>query len=84
VAKSSTKSEYIAASEASQEAIWMKEFITELGVVPNALDALVICCDNMGAIANVQEPRSHKKMKHIKLHFHSIQEGDIKIRKVHT
>ena len=38
VARSSTESEYIAASEASQEAIWMKEFITELGVVPSALD----------------------------------------------
>src|SRR3954454_10553598 len=28
----STESEYIAASEAAQEVIWMKEFITELGV----------------------------------------------------
>src|SRR3954453_10899286 len=36
VAKSLTESEYIAASEAAQEAIWMKEFITEHGVVPSA------------------------------------------------
>src|SRR3954464_1400623 len=48
VARSSTESEYIAASEASQEAIWMKEFITELGVVPSALDPMSIYCDNMG------------------------------------
>ena len=59
VAKSSTESEYIAASEAAQEAIWMKEIITELGVVPSALDPLVIYCDNTGAIVNAQEPRSH-------------------------
>ncbi|KAK1609635.1 hypothetical protein QYE76_033308 [Lolium multiflorum] len=58
VAKSSTESEYIAASEASSEAVWMKRFIVELGVVPSALDPLVIYCDNMGAIANAQEPRS--------------------------
>src|SRR3954469_11564248 len=66
----------------------MKEFITELGVVPRGLDPLVIYCDNTGVITNAQEPRSHKKMKHIKLRFHSIrenvQDGDIKIFKVHT
>src|SRR3954466_215329 len=66
----------------------MKEFITELGVVPSALDPMSIYCDNMGAIANAQEPRSHKNMKHIKLRFHSIrenvQDGDINICKVHT
>ncbi|KAK1608614.1 hypothetical protein QYE76_032287 [Lolium multiflorum] len=88
VAKSSTESEYIAASEASSEAVWMKRFIVELGVVPSALDPLVIYCDNMGAIANAQEPRSHKKLKHIKLRFHSIREyiedGEVKICKVHT
>ena len=88
VAKSSTESEYLAASEAAMEAVWVKEFITELGVVPSALDPLVMYCDNMGAIANAKEPRSHKKMKHIKLRFHSIreyvQEGDIEICKVHT
>ena len=88
VAKSSTESEYIAASEASSEAVWMKRFIVELGVVPSALDPLVIYCDNMGAIANAQEPRSHKKLKHIKLRFHSIREyiedGEVEICKVHT
>ncbi|KAK1614528.1 hypothetical protein QYE76_020045 [Lolium multiflorum] len=87
VAKSSTESEYIAA-EASSEAVWMKRFIVELGVVPSALDPLVIYCDNMGAIANAQEPRSHKRLKHIKLRYHSIREyiedGEVKICKVHT
>ncbi|KAK1641803.1 hypothetical protein QYE76_059608 [Lolium multiflorum] len=88
VAKSSIESEYIAASEVSSEAVWMKRFIVELGVVPSALDPLVIYCDNMGAIANAQEPRSHKRLKHIKLRYHSIREyiedGEVKICKVHT
>ncbi|KAK1605058.1 hypothetical protein QYE76_028731 [Lolium multiflorum] len=70
------------------EAVWMKRFIVELGVVPSALDPLVIYCDNMGAIANAQEPRSHKRLKHIKLRYHSIREyiedGEVKICKVHT
>jgi len=88
VAGSSTEAEYVAASEAAQEAVWMKEFISELGVVPSALDPMVIYCDNNGAIANAKEPRSHKNSKHIKRRFHSIREhvkdGDIKICKVHT
>ena len=88
VAGSSTEAEYVAASEAAQEGVWMKEFISELGVVPSALDPMVIYCDNNGAIANAKEPRSHKNSKHIKRRFHSIREhvkdGDIKICKVHT
>jgi hypothetical protein len=88
VARSTTEAEYIAASEAAQEAVWMKEFISKLGVVPSALDPMVIYCDNIGAIANAQEPRSHKNFKHVKHHFHSIHEyvrdGDVKIIKVQT
>jgi hypothetical protein len=66
----------------------MKGFISELGVVPSALDPMVIYCDNNGAIANSKEPRSHENSKHIKRRFHSIREyakdGDIEICKVHT
>src|SRR4051812_38051559 len=88
MARSSTKSEYIAASEAAQEAVWMKEFITELCVVPSALDPMVIYCDNNSAIANAKEPRSHNKSMHIKCWFNSIRDyamdGNIKIHNVHT
>ncbi|XP_070004555.1 secreted RxLR effector protein 161-like [Nicotiana sylvestris] len=34
VADSITEAEYIAASEAAKEAVWMKKFLAELGVVP--------------------------------------------------
>ena len=40
VAASSTEAKYIAASEAAQEGVWMKEFISDLGVVPSALDPM--------------------------------------------
>ncbi|KAK8715893.1 hypothetical protein V6N13_043218 [Hibiscus sabdariffa] len=36
---STTEAEYIAASEAAKEAVWIKNFITELGVVPSISDA---------------------------------------------
>ena len=35
VADSTTEAEYIAASEAAKEAIWIKKFIIGLGVVPS-------------------------------------------------
>ncbi|KAL0416368.1 UNVERIFIED_CONTAM: Retrovirus-related Pol polyprotein from transposon TNT 1-94 [Sesamum latifolium] len=53
-ADSTTEAEYIAASEAAKEAVWMKNYIQELGVVPS-IATVVIFCDNNGAI--VQEPR---------------------------
>ena len=88
VVGSSTEAEYVAVSEATYEAVWMKAFISELGVVPSALDPMVIYCDNNGATANAKVPKSHKNSKHIKRRFHSIREyvkdGDVKICKVHT
>ncbi|KAK8697827.1 hypothetical protein V6N13_113962 [Hibiscus sabdariffa] len=48
---STTEAEYIAASEAAKEAVWIKKFISELGVVPSISDAVELYCDNNGAIA---------------------------------
>ncbi|KAK8680761.1 hypothetical protein V6N13_109700 [Hibiscus sabdariffa] len=76
------------ASEAAKEAVWIKKFITELGVVPSISDALELYCDNNGAIAQAKEPRSHQRSKYILRHFHLIREivdrGDVEICKVHT
>src|SRR3990170_2293721 len=80
--------EYIAASEAAHEGVWMKEFISDLSVIPSASGPMTILCDNTGAIAITKEPRFHKRTKHIKRRFNSIREyvkdGDIEICKVHT
>ena len=35
VVDSTTKAEYIAASDAAREAIWIKNFVFRLGVVPS-------------------------------------------------
>ena len=88
VADSTTESEYIVASNAAKEAVWIKKFVTELGVVPSILDPVNLFCDNNGAIAQAKEPRSHKKSKHILRRFHLIREiverGDVKICKIPT
>ncbi|KAK8559203.1 hypothetical protein V6N12_042485 [Hibiscus sabdariffa] len=88
VAGSTTEAEYIAASEAAKEAVWIKKFITELGVIPSISDAVDLYCDNNRAIAQAKEPRSHQRSKHILRRFHLIREiidrGDVEICKVNT
>ena len=81
VADSTCEAEYNAASEAAKEGVWMKEFMTDLGVVPSALNPMTLFCDNTGAIALAKEPRFHKRTRHIKRRF---KEDDINICKVHT
>ena len=44
----------------------MKEFISDLGVIPSASGPIKIFCDNTGAIALAKECRFHKRTKHIK------------------
>ncbi|KAL4386545.1 hypothetical protein GQ457_09G016870 [Hibiscus cannabinus] len=60
VADSTTEAEYIAASEAAKKAVWIKKFLTGLGVIPNISDDVDLYCDNNGAIAQAKEPRSHQ------------------------
>ena len=56
VAGSTCVAEYIAASEAANEGVWMKEFISDLGVIPSASGPMKIFCDNIGAIALQRNP----------------------------
>ena len=88
VAGSTCEAEYIAASEAANEGVWMKEFISDLGVIRSASGPMEIFCDNTGAIALAKEYRFHKRTKHIKRRFNSIRDlvqvGDIEICKIHT
>ena len=88
VAGSTCEAEYIAASEAAHEGVWMKEFISDLVVMPSASGPMQIFSDNTGAIALVKESRFHKRTKHIRRRFNSIRdqvkEGETEICKIHT
>ena len=88
MAGSTCEAEYIAASEAANEGVWMKEFISNLGVIPSASGPIKIFCDNTGAIALAKESRFQKRTKHMKRCFNSICDqvkgGDIEIFKIHT
>jgi hypothetical protein len=65
VADSTMEALYIAASKAAKEVVWIRNFISELGVVPSVSSPMDLFCDNSGAIAQAKEPRSHQKSKHV-------------------
>ena len=51
MANSTTEVEYIAASDAAKEVVWIKIFVFRLGVVPSNTNPVDVYCDNNGAIA---------------------------------
>ncbi|KAJ0389139.1 hypothetical protein ATCC90586_010323 [Pythium insidiosum] len=71
---SSTEAEYVALSFATQEAIWLKAFMCELGE-HSEKDAVVVLEDNQGAIALAKNPEFHKRTKHIDIRYHFVREN---------
>ena len=57
VADSIIEAEYIAASDAAKEVVWIKKFITGLGIIPSISYPVDLYCNNNGAIAQAKEPR---------------------------
>nr|GEX99535.1 hypothetical protein [Tanacetum cinerariifolium] len=60
LATSSTEAEYIATSDASKEAVWIRKFTSRLGVVPTNEVHMKIYCDNTRAIATAKNKESPK------------------------
>ena len=86
IADSTMEAKYVAASEATNEAVWLKNFLMDLEVVPTSQSAITLYCDNSGAVANAKEPRSHKRGKHIERKYHILQEivhrWDVKVSQI--
>ncbi|GKA29330.1 retrotransposon protein, putative, ty1-copia subclass [Tanacetum coccineum] len=87
-ATSSAEAEYIAALDASKEAVWVRKFIFGLGVVPTIKEPIKMYCDNTGAITIANESGITKGARHYRAKVHYLREviefGDVKIGKVYT
>ncbi|GJX43981.1 retrotransposon protein, putative, ty1-copia subclass [Tanacetum coccineum] len=87
-ATSSAEAEYIAAYDASKEAVWVRKFISGLGVVPTIEEPINMYCDNTRAITIANESGITKGARHFRAKVHYLREviefGDIKLEKVHT
>ncbi|KAJ9545825.1 hypothetical protein OSB04_025532 [Centaurea solstitialis] len=88
IADSTIETEYIAASDAAKEAVWLRNFISDIRVVASISRPIDIYCDNSGAVAQAKEPREHHKSRHVLRKYHLIREiigrGDVRICKIPT
>ena len=63
----------MALSEATQEAVWLKVFLSEIGeMAPD--ETVKIFEDNQGSIALAKNPEFHKRTKHIDIRYHFVRE----------
>lgn len=72
VALSTMESEYISASNAVKELIWLKRLFNEL--LPDSCNEVKFLMDNQSAIRLVKNPEFHKRSKHIDVRYHFIRE----------
>ena len=72
MALSSCEAEFMAATEAAKEAIWIQELLSK--VVSDTCKKVTIKVDNKSAIALTKNPVFHGCSKHIQRRFHFIRE----------
>ncbi|GJV93750.1 hypothetical protein Tco_1541563 [Tanacetum coccineum] len=68
-ATSSTNAEYIAAFDASKEAVWIRKFISGLGAVPIIKEPITMYCDNTRAIAIAKDHGVNKGARYLAQKF---------------
>ncbi|PPQ82261.1 hypothetical protein CVT24_001911 [Panaeolus cyanescens] len=73
VSTSSCEAEYIAAFEATKEALWLRNLLSELEFIDPDLPARIEC-DNTAAIQLSEDPSLHSRVKHIDIKYHFIRD----------
>ncbi|KAF5378500.1 hypothetical protein D9615_007118 [Tricholomella constricta] len=71
IALSTTEAEYVAATHAAKEALWLRSLISQ--VFDTTLDATTLFSDNQSAIALTKDHQYHARSKHIDVRFHFIR-----------
>ncbi|GJZ83943.1 hypothetical protein Tco_0649116 [Tanacetum coccineum] len=87
-ATSSAEAEYIVAYDVSKEVIWVRKFISGLGVVPTIEESINMYCDNTREIIIANESGITKGARYFRTKVHYLREviefGDTNLEKVHT
>lgn len=80
-----TEAEYVDATEASKETIWLQRFLDELGK-KHELGRLY--SDNQSVVHLAKNSAFHSNTKHIQLKYHfiwlALEDGQLKLEKIHT
>ena len=71
VVLSTTEAEYVAATEACKEAIWLSRLVGDLGI---SIEMPVLQCDSQSAIQLAKNPVFHAKTKHVEIKYHFIRD----------
>ena len=81
ISLSTTEAEYIALSHAAKEAIWIRNFISE--IFGSVTDPILINSDNQSTIALAKDDCYHARTKHIDIRYnfirYVIEEGKIRL-----
>jgi hypothetical protein len=72
IAQITTEAEYIAANDASKEAIWLKKLVSRL--FGDKLEMTVVHRDNKICIKLTKNPVFHDRSKHIDMRYHYIRD----------
>ena len=62
----------MAASEASREAAWLRQILTEMGF--SITEPIIIYSDSQSAMQIIENPVHHAKSKHIDVRFHYVRD----------
>eukprot|EP00253_Pinus_taeda_P028262 PITA_28262 len=71
ISLSSAEAEYRGAVEASKEALWLRQILSEFGFEQQ--HPTTLWCDNQSAIQLCKDPVQHQRSKHIELNMHFIR-----------
>ncbi|KAE8694589.1 hypothetical protein F3Y22_tig00110777pilonHSYRG00051 [Hibiscus syriacus] len=85
VATSTTEAEYVAATQASKEAIWLKMLLEELG---HNQEYVSMFCNSQSALHLARNPSFYSRTKHIRVQYHfiheKVEERTVDMQKIHT
>lgn len=73
IALSTTEAEYIALTNATTEAVWLRSLLEE--IYGPMLEPTTMYCDNQSAIALAKNSQFHSRTRHIERRFHYVREA---------
>ena len=71
MATSTTEAEYVAATQASKEAIWLQMLLEELR---HKQEKIALFCDSQSTLHLAKNPAFHSKTKYIQVQYHFVHE----------
>jgi len=85
VALSTTEAEYMVATQACKEVIWVQRLMEELG---HKEQKILVYCDNQSALHIARNSTFHSRTKHIGVQYHFVREvvedENVDMQKIHT